>query len=262
MLISFGFERTFLLWSIFFTMVDRTASDDDKVPDLALRQVFGRQRLETGLCKLMSESGLLTVEMFAMLGESISGVKETIKTLVQDPTKLGADDAAQELALTSLVAVWKTCSVMQEHFAARRAKMEEDPSKVPEIPGDDHAEFRDQFIRKHPDILLPHHREPHRKFVERLQTNFMVHGSVQFYEVGEIRTRSETIVQKSGLTKNAEDLLRVVSVDQPVPAASESQVMDKLHAFFVALEYLNICDFSVTHARSAQVPGRSGGVAP
>lgn len=28
-------------------------------------------------------------------------------------------------------------------------------------------------------------------------------------------------------------------------AVSESQVMDKLHAFFVALEYLNICDFSV-----------------
>ena len=27
-------------------------------------------------------------------------------------------------------------------------------------------------------------------------------------------------------------------------AASESQVMDKLHAFFVALEYLNICEFS------------------
>ena len=227
-------------------MVDRTTYDDARVPDLALRQVFGRQRLDTGLCKLMADSGLLTVEMFAMLGETISAVKGTLKALVPDQSKFGADEPAQELALTTLVAVWKTCSVMNEHFAARRAKMEEDPSKVPEIPGDDHAEFRDQFVRKHPDILLPHHREPHRKFVERLQRDFMVHGSVQFYEVGEIRTRSETIVQKSGLTKNAEDLLRVVTVDQPMAAASESQVMDKLHAFFVALEYLNICDFSVT----------------
>ena len=60
-------------------------------------------------------------------------------------------------------------------------------------------------------------------------------------------TRSETLVQKSRLSKNAEDLLKVVTVDQPVAAASESQVMDKLHAFFVTLEYLNICDFSIVH---------------
>eukprot|EP00913_Durusdinium_trenchii_P016762 g15755.t2 len=59
-----------------------------------------------------------------------------------------------------------------------------------------------------------------------------------------MRTRNESIAQKSGLSKNAEDLLKVVQVDQPAHAASESQVMDKLHAFFVALEYLNICEFS------------------
>ena len=123
--------------------------------------------------------------------------------------------------------------------------MEEDPTKVPEIPGDDHAEFRDQFVTRHPDVLLPHHREPHKKPVERIQRDFLVHGSVPFYEVGELRTRSETLVQKSGLTKSAEDLLKVVTVDQPSMAVSESQVMDKLHAFFVALEYLNMCDFSV-----------------
>ena len=35
-----------------------------------------------------------------------------------------------------------------------------------------------------------------------------------------------------------------MAVDQPVQAASESQVIDKLHAFFVALEYLNICEFT------------------
>ena len=41
-----------------------------------------------------------------------------------------------------------------------------------------------------------------------------------------------------------EDLIKVVAVDQPIQAASESQVIDKLHAFFVALEYLNICEFT------------------
>lgn len=225
-------------------MVDRTTYAADAMPELALCQIFGRQRLPQTLCRLLADKKLLTVEAFAMLGDTIAAVKASVRTIVADDALLGASAGEQELALTSIAAVWKTCSSLQEHFAARRAKMEEDPSKVPEIPGDDHAEFREQFVVRHPDVLLPHHREPHRKLVERLQRDFRVHGSVPFYEVGEMRTRSETIVQKSGLTKNAEDLIRVVTVDQPAAAASESHVMDKLHAFFVALEYLNICDFS------------------
>ena len=225
-------------------MVDRTIYPDGRAPDLALRQVFGRQRLSNDLCLLMAEIGLSTVETFAMLGDTIAGVKETLKTLVPDHSKLGSSDAARELSLTSLAAVWKTCSSLQEHFAARRAKMEEDPTKVPEIPGDDHAEFREQFVAKHPDVLLPPHREPHRKLVERIQRDFLVHGAVPFYQVGEFRTRSEHVVQKSGISKTADDLIKVVAVDQPVQAASEAQVLDKLHAFFVALEYLNICEFT------------------
>ena len=226
-------------------MVDRTEYNDTHVPDLAVRQVFGRQRVKSELCKLAADAGLLTVETFAMLGDDIAAVKATLKAMIPEAASLGTDVPEQELALTSLAAVWKTCSTMQDHFATRRAKMEEDPSKVPEIPGEDHAEFREVFVSRHPDVLLPMHREPHRKFVERVQRDFLVHGFVHFYEVGEIRTRNEQIAQKTGLTKNAEDLLRVVMVDQPSAASSESQVMDKLHAFFITLEYLNICEFSV-----------------
>ena len=225
-------------------MVDRTAYAPEKTPELPLRQVFGRQRVSAGLCKTAADAGLLTVETFAMLGDTIAAVKNTLKQIIPDQQSFGADQPAQELALTTLAAVWKTCSTMQDHFAARRAKMEEDPSKVPEIPGEDHAEFRDTFVARHPDVVLPPHREPHRKFVERVQRDHLVHGFVHFYEVGEIRTRNEQIAQKAGLSKNAEDLLRIVTVDQPASASSEMQVMDKLHAFFVTLEYLNICEFS------------------
>ena len=228
----------------FEAMVDRTKYPADQVPDLALRQVFGRQRLPENLCLLLAGCGLLNVETVAMLGESITSVKTTLKTIVADEDKLGATEAAREISLTSLAAVWKMCSTLQEHFAARRAKMEEDPTKVPEIPGDHHAEFREQFVARHPDVLLPPHREPHRKLVERIQRDYMVHGAIPFYQVGEMRIRSEQVIQKSGISKTAEDLIRVVAVDQPVQAASESQVIDKLHAFFVALEYLNICEFT------------------
>ena len=140
--------------------MDPTKYPDDKVPDLALRQVFGGQRLPEDLCLLMANCKLLNVESFAMLGDSIAGVKTTLKTIVQDEDKLGSTEAEREISLTSLAAIWKMCSSLQDHFAARRAKMEEDPTKVPEIPGDHHAEFREQFVIKHPDVLLPPHREP------------------------------------------------------------------------------------------------------
>eukprot|EP00913_Durusdinium_trenchii_P008689 g8162.t1 len=233
-------------WQPIRDLVGTGASSTPSVDSMRVTplQIFGRQRVPTDLCKVVADAGLLTVETFAMLGDTIAAVKQTVKTMLADDSKLGADPPRQELALTSLAAVWRTCSTMQEHFAARRAKMEEDPNKVPEIPGEDHAEFRQQFIARHPDVVLPHHREPHRKFVERLQRDFLVHGAVNFYEVGEMRTRNETIAQKSGISRSAEDLLKVVQVDQPVHMVSESQVMDKLHAFFVALEYLNICEFS------------------
>ena len=147
-------------------MVDRTVyPDKDKVPELALRQIFGRQKLPESLCLLMADKGMLLVERMAMLGDSIASVKATLKAIVGDDTKFGADAPAQELSLTLLT--WKSASVLQEHISARRAKMEEDPSKIPEIPGEDHAEFREIFVTQHPDMILTYMREPHRKFVER-----------------------------------------------------------------------------------------------
>ena len=141
--------------------MDRTKYPADQVPDLALRQVFGRQRLPENLCLLIAGCGLLNVETVAMLGESITSVKTTLKTIVADETKLGATEAAQELSLTSLAAVEDVLN--SSRTLRRRAKMEEDPTKVPEIPGDHHAEFREQFVARHPDVLLPPHREPRRK---------------------------------------------------------------------------------------------------
>ena len=67
---------------------------------------------------------------------------------------------------------------------------------------------------------------------------------------------SSTTAQEA--PKTAEDLIRVVSVDQPVQAASESQVIDKLHALSMHSSYvssLQVPDRSVTWQSS-----RSGGM--
>ena len=88
-------------------MVDRTVyANEAATPKLNLRQIFGRQGLDTGLCRLSADKGLLTVEMFAMLGQDLSSAKETLRKLWEaDMSPLGADAASQELSVMSLAAV-------------------------------------------------------------------------------------------------------------------------------------------------------------
>ena len=124
------------------------------------------------LCRLSADKGLLTVEMFAMLGQDLSSAKETLRKLWEaDMSPLGADAASQELSVMSLAAVWQAAQ------ASRRARMEEDPNKIPELSQEDHAEFRDRFVRVHPDVILIDAKEPHKKFVEHLSRDFLIHGT-------------------------------------------------------------------------------------
>ena len=121
--------------------------------------------------------------------------------------------------------------------------MEEDPTKIPEMAQEDHAEFRARFVRTHPDVVLLDAREPHKKFVEKVSRDFLVHGMVPYYAVAEIRTRADTIIQKTGLTKTAEDLLTVSKADEPEAVTDANTLIHRVHALFMALEYLNICQY-------------------
>ena len=81
----------------------------------------------------MADAGLLSVEVFAMLGDAAGPVKTSLQTLL--PTDaLGANAAAQELSLMQLAAVWHSCHALQGQFATRRARMEEDPKRFPRWP--------------------------------------------------------------------------------------------------------------------------------
>ena len=59
------------------------------------------------------------------------------------------------------------------------------------------------------------------------------------------RWRSDQTVSTSGFSKSSDDLFQVVQLDTRPWVTSEGSVMDRLHAFFVALEYLNICEFTM-----------------
>ena len=143
-----------------------------------------------------------------------------------------------------LSAIWHSCHALQGQFATRRARMEEDPNKVPELAQEDHAEFRARFVTAHPDVILLDAKEPHKNFVEKISRDFLVHGMVPYYTVAEIRTRADSIIQKSGLSKNTEDLLTISKADEPDQVTDVQALINRVHALFMALEYLNICTYS------------------
>ena len=63
-------------------------------------------------------------------------------------------------------------------------------------------------------------REPHKKFVERIALDVALFGSVPFYEVGEMRLRSEIIAQKTGLAPTADYLVKMSQIDEAIVAIS------------------------------------------
>ena len=79
-------------------------------------------------------------------------------------------------------------------------------------------------------------REPHWKFVGRTHRDYMVHGAVAFYEVAEMRTQSDQLVQTTGFSKTSDDLLKVIQHDNKVSVTSEGNVIDRLRSFFIALD--------------------------
>ena len=90
-------------------------------------------------------------------------------------------------------------------------------------------------MRLHPDVVLLDAREPHKKFVEKVSRDYLVHGMVPYYAVAEIRTRADTIVQKTGLTKTAEDLLTVSKADEPEAVTDANTLTHRVHALFMTI---------------------------
>ena len=128
-------------------LVDHTAYPSGLEPTLGLRQVFGRFGTKRGLSLKAVRAGLTSVESFAILGDDLASAKTTLRTITAgDP--LGADASASEVALLALAALWQTCHTYQSGMAQRRANLELDPTKIPEMSSDDHSSFRSRFLFK------------------------------------------------------------------------------------------------------------------
>ena len=117
-------------------MVDRTVYPSaDQTPELSLRQVFARHRVPERVRLLFATNNMLTVDTVSVLGDTNAGVRTTVVALVGEGN-LGGSEAEKTASLLSFCSVWQACSALQQYTASRRARMEEDPQKVPELGGE------------------------------------------------------------------------------------------------------------------------------
>ena len=60
------------------------------------------------------------------------------------------------------------------------------------------------------------------------------------YRLGEIRLRSEDVVQKPGLSPTAEMRLNISQEKVPASVTTENDAINRIHALFMAIEYVNV----------------------
>ena len=149
--------------------------------------------------------------------------------------------------MSKLVSAWRKCKGLCEQLDAKRIKLQDDPLKIPEVPVTQYLEYRAQFVARHRDVMLCDYKEPHKRFVERLLRDLCVHELVLPYKRGEIRLKCEDVVQKPGLTASADLLVQISREEVPTAVTSDEDAWNRIHVFFVALEYVGI----LTYARAS-----------
>ena len=235
-------------------MVDRTPwVSKAKTPELALRQMLEMDKVAEPLRLMLADKNILTVDRFASIGHDQTTFRTNLLAIFGDA--LGEGEGARQMSATFLTAVWRKADKLAEVTAQRRAKLEEDPHKIPEIPAPQYADMRARFAATHPDVLLSMEREPHKKLIERLLRDWVVGGSLPYYELGEVRLRSEKIVARSGLQATADRLLKLAEEDQAAKVDTDEDCMNRIHAFAMALEYTGICPYRSAAFRPGSYTG-------
>lgn len=211
-------------------------------PEHSLRQIFVRQELPDPFRVEIARLQLNTIDKMAALGSDLDGFKQVAKVVFATVVPAENLQAPQHhLALTFLGTVWLQCSMLAKARADQRVRMEEEPHKVPEISLPQYSDMRDRFTARHPDILLAPEQEPHKRFVEKIIRDHTVMGCLPFYELGKIRLRSEKPVQKSGLAATADKLLQIAVIDEQAAISTDEDVMNRIAAFAIALEFTGVC---------------------
>jgi len=141
-------------------------------------------------------------------------------------------------------AAWTDCNEVRGANAKALAKVIEDPGKIPCIGDTEFAEMRRKFMEAHPELRFDARVEPHRRFIETLLRDRIMHGRIPFVELSRCYVRGDGVItQTQGVVKDVDELLRVAKEDQAVPVRGEDEVFHRITCFLYAMEYVKVMKF-------------------
>ena len=209
------------------------------IPEMSLRTLWDDAGIAEDVKVGMANAGLVMLNLFAATGKAADAAATVAKTIVDK--KWPADPAKDMMELIRVRAAWTMASAHVGVLVQAQARLAEDPTKVPGIGEVDWNAMRSKFVAAHPELLLTQRNEPHRRFIEVLKRDMLLHGRVQYYDLSRVWVRGDgPIGQTQHLHKSMEDLIKQVSVDNPVGVSTQEQVMERITALLYALEYVGV----------------------
>ena len=141
-------------------------------------------------------------------------------------------------------AVWNECKFDADHAAKQAEKILEDPLMVPRISEGDIGEKLAQFADSHPDILLTAHTRPHHHLFELVRRDYLVHGLVKNYKIGQLVLESDGDVRTPVFSNSVSDLVALRLLQETeVQVRTTDSVLNRVQALFIVLDCLQIAKF-------------------
>lgn len=140
-------------------MADSTNYTAENTPELAVRQILLKSRAPENLGVALANLGFIDPDSWSAIADFQSDFKEAVKGLVTE-ADLSVDERSRNATLILLTAAWKKCTALASCLDTRRARLEEDPHRIPEIGVQDHSQMRTNFQARHPDVILVDFKEP------------------------------------------------------------------------------------------------------
>ena len=223
--------------------MDATIHPDGVTVEATLKKVWQSTNLPAQFSVKMATQGLTELSIFDGISDTLTGFKESISTFFEE-AELGATPPARILSLTRMGTAWEFARSLVKEKEANRARLLEDPNRIPEISVTEYTNYRKAFLDAHPEHFLTEHRDPNKRFGEKVRADIIRHGILQFCDLGEVVLKSENVIKSTGFTRTPEMLMRLASEDMPLNVTLEEDAMARIYAFFVTLEYLNLMSFS------------------
>ena len=210
------------------------------VPEQLLKNLMAKERLFAGIRLAWAMREMTTIQRMAVVGDTATEAFTNLSTLLQE-SDWPAAPSAREPETFKIKAIWAQSVLIAKKQAEQEVLYSSDPSKVPVIPESDRLCYRSAWLTQHPGHELHEFNEPHPRFIDRIHRDWKVHSRILFYELLEMRVLADRVISRQAIRTTTDQLLQAVAEDMPgAPVNSCDQALDRLHSFFVALEFCTI----------------------